>query len=185
MWGTKKPEEGTLPQPARENAPLPGTHDLRPLGERPAGRPGGGGARLGRSLSLKGELTGNEELVVDGEFEGTMDLGDSSLTVGPQGRVQADVRAREIIIEGTVRGNLRASDRLQISKSGNVVGDLVAARIIIEDGAYFKGSIDIQKPDDQKPRRVESPGESFRITPAPAPASAPVQAQAAAKDKLQ
>lgn len=175
MWGTKKPEEGIIPQPARENAPLAGVHDLRPVGERPRS----GGARLGRSLSLKGELSGNEELLVDGEFEGAIDLGDSSLTVGPQGKLQADVRAREIIIEGTVRGNLRASDRLQISKSGNVVGDLVAARIIIEDGAYFKGSIDIQKPDEQKAKRAEPAGESFRITPAPAPV------QAAGKDKLQ
>ena len=174
MWGTKKPEEGILPQPAREGSPLSGMHDLRPVGERPART---GGARLGRTLSVKGELSGNEELIVDGEFEGTMDLGESSLTVGPQGKVQADVRAREIVIEGTVRGNLRAADRLQISKSGNVVGDLVAARIIIEDGAYFKGSIDIQKPDEQKAKRAEPAGESFRITPAPV--------AAAGKDKLQ
>ena len=174
MWGTKKPEEETRPVPGRESSPLSGAHDLRPVGSTPSRA---GAARLGRTLSLKGELAGNEELLVDGEFEGTIDLGESSLTVGPQGRVQADVRAREIIIEGTVRGNLRAADRLQISKSGNVVGDLVAARIVIEDGAYFKGSIDIQKPEEQKARRAEAGGESLRITPAPM--------VAAAKDKVQ
>ncbi|MBI4467101.1 MAG: polymer-forming cytoskeletal protein [Acidobacteria bacterium] len=173
MWGTKKPEEGTPSHSARENTPLAGAHDLRPLGARPASSP----ARLGKTLSVKGELAGNEELVLDGEFEGTIDLAESSLTVGPQGRVQADIRAREIVIEGSVRGNLRAADRLQISKSGNVVGDLVAARIVIEDGAYFKGSIDIQKPEEQKPRRAEAGGESFRIAPAPV--------AAAPKDKLQ
>lgn len=175
MWGKKPEETSPTPTPAtRESAPLSGAHDLRPLGAAPAAPPRPG-ARLGRSLSVKGELAGNEELLIDGEFEGTVDLGESSLTVGPQGRVQADVRAREIVIEGTVRGNLRAADRLQISKSGNVVGDLVAARIIIEDGAYFKGSIDIQKPEE-KARRAEA-GESFRISPAPV--------QAAPKDKLQ
>jgi len=174
MWG-KKPEETNSTQPARESAPLPGAHDLRPLGAAPAAAPPRPAqARVGRTVSVKGELAGNEELLIDGEFEGTIDLADSSLTVGPQGRVQADIRAREIVVEGTVRGNLRASDRLQISKSGNVVGDLVAARIVIEDGAYFKGSIDIQKPEAAKPARAES-GESFRIT---AVAAAP-------KDKLQ
>lgn len=174
MWGTKKPEDANpSPAPARETTPLSGAHDLRPLGAAPAAPPRAA-ARLGRTLSVKGELAGNEELLVDGEFEGALDLGESSLTVGPQGRVQADVRAREIIIEGTVRGNLRAADRLQISKSGNVVGDLVAARIIIEDGAYFKGSIDIQKPEE-KARRLEGAGEALRITPV----------AAAPKDKVQ
>ena len=162
MWGGKK-DEGTVPNPAREN-PTATARDLRPLGSTMGAGSRSSGARLGRSLSVKGELVGNEELVIDGEFEGSIELNDSSLTVGPQGRVQADVRAREIVVEGTVRGNLRAADRLQISKSGNVVGDLVAARIVIEDGAYFKGSIDIQKPGEQKKAKGES-GESFRITP--------------------
>lgn len=182
MWGTKKPEEGAPSHPARENLALSGAHDLRPLGSAASlaersGVRSSAGARLGRTLNLKGELVGNEELLVEGEFEGTIDLGECTLTVGPQGRVKADIRAREIIIEGTVSGNLCASDRLQISKSGNVVGDLVAARIVIEDGAYFKGSIDIQKPDEKKPQRAEPGGESFRITPAPV--------EAAPKDKLQ
>ncbi len=157
MWGSKK-EDTNFASPAA-------ARDLRPMGpaavERPGLRPNS--ARLGRSLSVKGELVGNEELYVDAEFDGTIDLGESSLTVGPQGRVQADVRAREIVVEGTVRGNLRAADRLQISRTGNVVGDLVAARIVIEDGAYFKGSIDIQKPGEQaQPPRGR---ESLRVTP--------------------
>lgn len=177
MWRTKTPEKATSSQPERGNASLEGAQDLRALSEAPLGRPGKAVARLGRTLSVKGELAGNEELVLDGEFEGKIELGESSLTVGPQGRVQADIRAREIVIEGTVRGNLRASDRLMIAKSGNVVGDLVAARIVIEDGAYFKGSIDIQKPEESKPARADSSGESFRIRPAPL--------SAAAKDKLQ
>jgi cytoskeletal protein CcmA (bactofilin family) len=169
MWGNKKPETSPLP-PSREapGAPAP---DVRSLGEQPLAK---AGARLGRTLSLKGELAGSEPLTLDGEFEGTIDLAGSSLTVGPSGRVQADIRARDITIEGTVRGTLRAADRLQIARTGNVAGDLVAARIVIEDGAYFKGSIDIQKPDE-KPARSEPAGESFRIAPVPL----------AAKDKLQ
>ena len=165
MWRTKKPEEGSLSQTVG-GTPLPGAQDLRPPAEAASAR-AGKGARLGRTLSVKGELVGREDLLLDGEFEGTIDLSEASLTVGAQGRVQADIRARDIIVEGTVRGNLRAGDRLQISRSGNVVGDLVAARIVIEDGAYFKGSIDIQKPEEQKGVRGEAGGEPFRITPAP------------------
>jgi cytoskeletal protein CcmA (bactofilin family) len=107
-------------------------------------------------------------LVVEGEFEGTIDLGGSRLTVGSSGRVQADIHAGEIVIEGTVRGRLRATDRLQIRKSGNVTGELITARIVIEDGAYFKGSIDIQKPDEaQLPRKEPVTAEAFRMRPTP------------------
>ena len=177
MWGTKKSEPAILP--SRESSPPSGSHDLRPLSEPRMSvvRGADGLARLGRTLSLKGELSGSEDLYLDAELDGTVDLQDGSLTVGPQGRVQADIRAREIIIEGNVRGNLRAADRLMIRKTGNVAGDLVAARIVIEDGAFFKGSIDIQKPEEPaKMRRGDvAAGDSFRITPAPLEA----------KDKLQ
>jgi len=166
MWRNK--EEETHPQPAREPAPTVETPAARPVGGKSL-------ARVGRTLSIKGELAGDEDLVVDGEFSGTIELGGHSLTVGAQGRVQADAHAREIVIEGTLRGKLRATERLVIARSGNVVGDLVAARVVIEDGAYFKGSIDIQKPGEEKPARAEGSGEGFRIAPVPL----------AAKDKLQ
>jgi cytoskeletal protein CcmA (bactofilin family) len=166
MWRTK--EEEIHPQPARGPAPA-----VEPAAPRPVG--GKAAARVGRTLSIKGELAGDEDLVVDGEFSGTIELGGHSVTVGAQGRVQADVHAREIIIEGTLRGKLRATERLMIARTGNVVGDLVAARVVIEDGAYFKGSIDIQKPGEEKPARAEGSGEGFRIAPVPL----------AAKDKFQ
>jgi cytoskeletal protein CcmA (bactofilin family) len=166
MWRNK--EEETHPQPPREPAPA-----AEPVAPRPV--VGKAPARVGRTLSVKGELAGEEDLVVDGEFSGTIELGGHNFTVGAQGKVQADVHAREIVIEGTLRGKLRATDRLIIARSGNVVGDLVAARIVIEDGAYFKGSIDIQKPGEEKPARPEAGGESFRISPVPL----------AAKDKFQ
>ncbi|MGH9804798.1 MAG: bactofilin family protein [Candidatus Acidiferrales bacterium] len=168
MWKSKE-EEIHHPQPAREPAPPePSAPAPRALSAKAA-------ARVGRTLSVKGELAGEEDLVVDGEFSGTIELGGHNFTVGAQGRVQADVHAREIVIEGTLRGKLRATERLVIARSGNVVGDLVAARVVIEDGAYFKGSIDIQKPGEEKPARAEGSGESFRIAAVPL----------AAKDKFQ
>lgn len=104
-----------------------------------------GVARLGASLHIKGEISGNEDLHVDGSVEGLITLEDRKLTVGPSAKVTADVVGREIVVYGTVKGNLRARDRIEIKKDGSVVGDLTTARIMIEDGAYFKGSIEIDR----------------------------------------
>lgn len=107
-----------------------------------------GTARLGASLHVKGEITGNEDLAIDGSVEGLVHLEDRKLTVGASARVTADVIAREVVVYGNVKGNLRARDRIEIKKDGSVVGDLTTARIMIEDGAYFKGSIEIDKAGD-------------------------------------
>jgi cytoskeletal protein CcmA (bactofilin family) len=104
-----------------------------------------GVARLGSSLHVKGEITGNEDLAIDGSVEGLVHLEDRKLTVGASARLTADVIAREVVVYGNVKGNLRARDRIEIKKDGSVVGDLTTARIMIEDGAYFKGSIEIDK----------------------------------------
>jgi cytoskeletal protein CcmA (bactofilin family) len=113
---------------------------------RPSALPSvGTGARLGASLHVKGEISGNEDLHVDGSVEGLIQLDDRRLTVGVSAKVIADVVAREIVVYGSVKGNLRARDRIEIKKDGSVVGDLTTARIMIEDGAYFKGAIEIDR----------------------------------------
>lgn len=111
----------------------------------PATTASGNTARLGPSLHIKGEITGNEDLHLDGSVEGLVHLDDKKLTVGSSARVTADIMAREVVVYGNVKGNLRARDRIEIKKDGSVVGDLTTARIMIEDGAYFKGSIEIDK----------------------------------------
>jgi cytoskeletal protein CcmA (bactofilin family) len=123
---------------------------------------GGTVAHIGKSVLVKGELSGSEDLYIDGQVEGTIELREHNLTIGPNGRVEANVNAKEVILLGTLKGNIRAAERVEIRKSGSVVGDLVAARVIIEDGAYFKGSIDIQKagepaPKAAEPKRMEAP----------------------------
>jgi cytoskeletal protein CcmA (bactofilin family) len=114
----------------------------------PATTTSGGTARLGASLHVKGEITGNEDLAIDGTVEGLVHLEDRKLTIGPSAKVTADIIAREVAVFGNVKGNLRARDRIEIKKDGSVVGDLTTARIMIEDGAYFKGSIEIDKSGD-------------------------------------
>jgi cytoskeletal protein CcmA (bactofilin family) len=131
----------------------------------PATTSGGGMARLGASLHIKGEITGNEDLQIDGSVEGLVQLEDRKLTIGASARVTADIIAREVAVYGNVKGNLRARDRIEIKKDGSVVGDLTTARIMIEDGAYFKGSIEIDKAGDAGESN-EKPSYTKARTPA-------------------
>jgi cytoskeletal protein CcmA (bactofilin family) len=102
-------------------------------------------AHIGKSVVIKGELSGSEDLYLDGEVEGTIELNRHSLSVGPNGRIRAHVNAREVIIHGKVDGNIKAADRVELKRTAVLVGDIQTQRITIEDGAYFKGTIDIQR----------------------------------------
>jgi cytoskeletal protein CcmA (bactofilin family) len=109
-------------------------------------------ATIGKSLVVKGEVTGSESLYIDGKIEGAINLPGNRVTVGRNGQVAANITAREIVVLGKVRGNVNASDRVDIRSEGSLTGDVTAQRISIEDGAFFKGGIDIRKPgNDAKP----------------------------------
>ncbi len=156
MWGDKKPEP---PAPSKSAFPVqpvpspaitvPPPVEAKKMNPADAIHPSIGServsARLGPSLHVKGEITGNEDLHVDGSVEGLIQLEDRKFVVGASAKVTADVIAREVVVYGNVKGNLRARDRIEIKKDGSVVGDLTTARIMIEDGAYFKGSIEIDR----------------------------------------
>jgi cytoskeletal protein CcmA (bactofilin family) len=115
-------------------------------------------------LHVKGEISGNEDLLIDGTVEGLITLDERKLTVGASAKVTADIIAREVVVYGTVKGNLRAKDRIEIKKDGSVNGDLTTARIMIEDGAYFKGSVEIDRTSDKE----SSGANAFTRTPATA-----------------
>jgi cytoskeletal protein CcmA (bactofilin family) len=100
---------------------------------------------IGASLRIKGEISGNEDLLVEGTMEGPVHLANHKVTVGLNAKLNSEVVAREVIVHGSVTGNVRASDRIEIAGSGTVVGDLTTARILIEDGARFRGSIEIDR----------------------------------------
>lgn len=106
-------------------------------------------AHIGKSVVVKGELSGSEDLYLDGEVEGSIELREQSLTIGPNGKVRANIHAREVIVHGKVDGNVVATERVELKKSAVLMGDIATQRIVIEDGAYFKGGIDIKK--DAKP----------------------------------
>jgi len=102
-------------------------------------------AHIGKSVIIKGELSGSEDLYLDGEVEGNIDLRNHNLTIGPNGRVRANVHAKDVIIHGKVDGNITGVDKVELKKSALLNGDINTQRIVIEDGAFFKGAIDIRK----------------------------------------
>jgi cytoskeletal protein CcmA (bactofilin family) len=133
----------TTPEPSR---PLPPPPAAEPVNRAPAVS-AGDQATIGKGLFVKGEITGTESLFIDGKVEGSINLPGNRVTVGRNGQVAASVTAREIVILGKVRGNVSATDRVDIRAEGALTGDVAAARISIEDGAFFKGGIDIKKAD--------------------------------------
>jgi cytoskeletal protein CcmA (bactofilin family) len=124
-------------------------------------------ASIGKGLSIKGEITGTESLFIDGKVEGSISIPGNRVTVGKNGNVTASISAREIVVLGKLKGNVSATDRVDIRAEGALTGDVAAARISIEDGAFFKGGIDIRKPDAK-------PDAKPRATPAPEPAKVAV-----------
>jgi cytoskeletal protein CcmA (bactofilin family) len=107
-------------------------------------------ARLGSSLHVKGEVSGNEDLLIDGSLEGLVQLDERKVTIGATAKLTADIIAGEVIVYGSVKGNVHGKAKIEIKKDGSVNGDLTTAQIINEDGAYFKGSIEIEKSADKE-----------------------------------
>jgi cytoskeletal protein CcmA (bactofilin family) len=124
---------------------MPPTPSPEPARSAPAAT--GDQATIGKGLFIKGEITGSESLYIDGKVDGSINLPGNRVTVGRNGQVAASISAREIVVLGKVRGNISATDRVDIRAEGALTGDVAAARISIEDGAFFKGGIDIKKPD--------------------------------------
>lgn len=114
-------------------------------------------ATIGKGLFIKGEITGSESLYIDGKVEGTISLSGNRVTIGRNGQVAANITAREVVVLGKVRGNVSASDRVDIRSEGSLNGDVSAARISIEDGAFFKGGIDIRKADGKAAQGAVAP----------------------------
>jgi cytoskeletal protein CcmA (bactofilin family) len=107
-------------------------------------------AHLGRSVSIRGELSGSEDIFVDGQVEGTIQLSGNSLTIGPNGRIRANIAAKNVTVNGSVDGNIEAGERTDLRKSAVVKGDVRTRRIAIEEGAYFTGKLEIL--GDSKPQ---------------------------------
>ena len=165
MWDKKDQGNRQIPTPAQK--PRPSTPVT---GDYVKGRP----INIGPSIQIKGELTGMEDLTIDGVVEGKIELRDHNLTVGPNGKIKADIYAQTIIITGEVRGNANAKERVEIGETGTLYGNIVSPRISISDGAHFKGSVDMSPANPKETR----PDRTGRETGGKKPASADVQDRA-------
>jgi cytoskeletal protein CcmA (bactofilin family) len=158
MW-TSKQTQTDLPGTSRAQGP--GT-SVNPANATPTMRSGSPTvrdvARLGAGLVVKGEISGDEDLVIDGTVQGTVTIQSHRLTVGSTAQLSSDVVAREVVIYGEVSGNLRVRERVEIKKDSTVIGDITTARISIEDGAYFKGRIEIDRGNRPMAEDLDSVG---------------------------
>lgn len=175
MWGRKEesdPQSAAPRTPADSGAPAQPAQAVAPSPRSSAATTSSSGVRsaahIGKSLHLKGEITGREDLLIDGEVEGTVVLEENNLTIGPNGNVHANVKAKSLTVMGRINGNVRCSERVEIRRSGLLEGDLSTARIVIEDGAVFRGSIDIVRPAE--PERA---APSVKKAAAPSTATSP------------
>ncbi len=120
---------------------------------------------IGQSIQIKGELSGNEDLTVEGKVDGKIFLKDHNLTIGANGRITAEIQAKTVMVVGEVVGNITADDKVEIAATGSMRGDIVAPRVVLADGARFKGSIDMDRkpgasgPPPLSPRPAGSPGQ--------------------------
>jgi cytoskeletal protein CcmA (bactofilin family) len=191
MWGQKEEASPTKTAMLTTDQPVATPDTSQPPASSTVVNPAADGdrsgrvqARIGKTLKLKGEMTGSEDVYVDGEVEGTVELRDNTLVVGPSGKVRAQVKARSITILGHLEGKVQASERIEIRKTGSLEGDLVTPRIVIEDGAVFRGSIDVLKPEikEKAPPRVSKHPRSRPPVVAAARPDRPTISTAGSKD---
>jgi cytoskeletal protein CcmA (bactofilin family) len=139
-------------------------------------------ATIGRSVVIKGEVSGAESLYVDGRIEGTVNFADSRVTIGRSGVIVANINAKEVVIMGTVTGNIHCTDRLDIRSEGSLTGDVVTPRICVEDGAVLKGAVEVRAEQQQNEKAHSKPAEA--VKPAESPKAAAVAAGAGSSATL-
>src|SRR3954464_4392535 len=184
MWKSRKEDEKPAYQPpAPQTAVTPAPHPAAPVRTVETPRMENyksDVAHIGKSVIVKGELSGSEDLYLDGEVEGSIELRGNSLTIGPNGRVRANIHAKDVVVHGKVDGNIRGTDRVELKKSAVLNGDIATQRIVIEDGAFFKGAIDIQKAEKSanEPKRetaAAATATAYSSTSTPASTATPSQ----------
>lgn len=160
MWKRLKPEgewESYVSQ--REEAPVSAVEEKQPIEVQFERKPTPAKERIiniGRSVSIKGELTGDEDLTIEGRVEGQVKLRDHNLVIGPNGEIKGEISAKNLTVNGRVVGNISAGHLVEIKASGSVIGDIESARISIADGGHFKGSVDLQRSSGTREERHSS-----------------------------
>src|SRR5215467_4791490 len=169
MWKSEKPVSPSTPLSSQPTSPVISvpvmTREARPEPPQKTGEAFRAevAAHIGKSVVVKGELSGSEDLYLDGEVEGTIELRDHSLVVGPNGRIRANITARELIVHGKAEGNVHCTERVELKKSCVLVGDIITQRVVIEDGAFFKGAVDLHR-EKAEPRKAMAAAAGASVT---------------------
>ena len=153
MW--RKPEDTKPSSPVAEVPAAPRPEPVRSLAGLTAEVVQPSGGVVTSSLVIKGEIRGREDLYIDGEVQGSIHLADGRVTIGPHGKISADVDAREIVIRGIVKGSLRGRDRVEVGRTGDIRGDITTLRIAIEEGAQIHSKVEITKGEDSRSTRTD------------------------------
>ena len=189
MW---KRDDSVKPTPPGGSGPSPtGTPSAQPIqniNSAPATERASEGIRgmekgpvnIGKSVIIKGELTGSEDLTIEGHVEGKIELRQNVLTIGPNGKIKAQVFAKSVIVLGEVTGNVTASEKVDIRDKGSVDGDIISPRVAIAEGAHFRGSVDMQRKGGQPQAQSQGQGQQSRPQPPQAQASSGAPQAAAA-----
>ena len=160
-------------KPSAPAAPGPAAH--QPVSSAPAPQPEARRierdvVNIGKSVVIKGELNGSEDLTIEGHVEGKIELKDHVLTIGPNGRIKAQVLAKSVIVLGEVNGNVTATEKVDIRDGGSVDGDIISPRVAIAEGAHFRGTVDMQrKTPGQQPQPSKPAAAAATTTSAPQP----------------
>ena len=162
MWKREEPAKSESPAVSSDSKlPTAAASHARRLSDRPLE---GEVVNIGKSVIIKGELSGSEDLTIEGKVDGEVELPDHVLTIGPNGRINAQVFAKSVVVMGNVTGNITASEKINIRENGTVEGDIVAPTIAISEGAQFRGSIDMQAhkapQDSETSARASAPRSS-------------------------
>ncbi len=177
MWKSRredeKPPNPPKPEPSAPAVSVPFPNPARTMETPKMDNNRADVANIGKSVVIRGELSGSEDLYLDGEVEGNIDLHDHNLVIGPNGRVRANVQAKDVVIHGKVDGNVTGADKVELKKSALLNGDINTQRIVIEDGAFFKGAIDIRKADSSaRPAAQAASAANTSAVVVPSPSSA-------------
>ncbi len=169
-------------KPAAPPAPAPAAAPSAPVSAAPvASQPqvnlGRDMVNIGKSVVIKGELSGSEDLTIEGHVEGKIDLKGNVLTIGPNGKIKAEVFAKAVVVLGEVTGNVTASEKVDIRDNGSVDGDIASPRVAIAEGAHFRGSVDMQRSGGNKPQQPAQQQNKPNAQPSPAQPSQNQQQQ--------
>ena len=151
MWKRDESVKPAAPPASSPVAALSAPAAAAPPTGEPRAQLGRDMVNIGKSVVIKGELSGSEDLTIEGHVEGRIDLKDNVLTIGPNGKIKAEVFAKSVVVLGEVTGNVTASEKVDIRDAGSVDGDLVSPRVALADGAHFRGSVDMQRAGSRQP----------------------------------